>query len=201
MKPVEIPNHPYLKELNAFRKKIFDNINLNCFKDQLNLSENGEIVLLEVEAGIIIGSAMSKCIKIDKYDFTNTLLDYGINEYDRTEHDVSCLKYFLQTLEPESKFAKNSIVNEDLEQQCSFYPTILMYPFTTFLNKYKHLAGDLKDITCGVLSDKDVQIFSYKAVLIVTEKDMELKKSESEDLFAAVTEKLHKLVDCILSHA
>jgi len=199
MKPVDIADHSNLKKSNAFRKNIFDSIDFNCVKEQLNLTENGEIILLEVESGIIIGSAMSKCIKIEKYDFTNTLLDYGINEYDKTEDDVTCSKFYLQKFEPESKLVKNFLINDEIEEWCLLIPIIQIYPFTTYVYKYEHFIGDLKDTTCDVLSDDDVRIFSDKAVLVATEKDMELRKSETKELFAAATAKLHKLADCILN--
>jgi len=142
---------------------------------------------------------MSKCIKIEKYDFTNLLLDYGIDEYDKTEKDVICSKFLLQKLQPESKLVKISIIKHEVEKKCVSYPDVQIIPFTTSLHKYEISVGELKDTTCDVLSDEFVKIISYKAILVATEKDMELKKSESKDLFATVTEKLHKIADYILN--
>ncbi|KAL7012476.1 hypothetical protein ACKWTF_014868 [Chironomus riparius] len=141
---------------------------------------------------------MSKCIKISQYDFANLLLDYGFDEDAKSEENVYCAKFNLQKLVSDSKIAKISVIKPEIENRCEYYSIISVYPFTSTIQMYQVLVGELQDTTCGSISQQFMKILAYKSLLIAVEKDQELKKIEIEELYANVEEKLSQFADCVL---
>lgn len=178
--------------------KLIDNVDNTCTKQELGLEENGNQTLLPVESTILIASAMSKCIKIDHFDFSNLFLDFAIQDYYKSSESIYCTQYHLQKLEPESKLARISKFTDEFKLKCLFYGRVNIHSFSDTINSLEKSVGNL-DGTCAEVSDEFRTLVSYKALLLASEQNEELKRSEMKNLFDNVTNKLHIIANCILS--
>lgn len=185
------------KVYNEKLKKLVDNIDVECTKDKLNLLENGDLTLLYNDATILIVSAMSKCIKIDQFEFSKLFLDFVVDQDQKSEESVYCSKVNLKELEPSSELAQISKVRREYDRECQFYshPDIHQYSITLYgLEKsFGGLTG-----TCFEIPKKFENLISLKTIVLASENNKELKKREAKKVFASMTEKLDKLANCVL---
>ena len=183
---------------NFYKKlvKVEDTVDQECVKEKINLRENGDKTLLEVEAKILITSIKSKCIKINTLEFANIFLDFSVDEHQKSKTYINCAMFALKKLDPTSKLAKNFTNNQESEESCKGFSSEI-YPFSKVVHRYQKSVSSLNVAACG-LSDNEVDLISNKIVLLAVEKDEELKNNEAKELFGIVTDKLHKLADCIL---
>jgi len=191
------PEEEYKSDSNKRLIKVEETIDYNCVKEKLNLPENGEIVLPEAEARILIASAKSKCIKVDPVEFSNLFIDFAIERGYKLDRYYVCAKFKLQELEPTSKLAVTSSSDELHKEHCSYYD-INLQPYSVPTWTYKEQVGRLNETTCGVVTDEFEDLISLKTVLVFDEQDKELKVRETMKLFNEISEKLQKLSDCIL---
>ena len=130
-------------------------------------------------------------------EFVDNFLKFAIEDEQKTETYVNCAMIKLKKLDSTSKLARNVINDQNSEERCKYYSTVI-YPYSNIIERFKRSVGALNETTCGSLSDAEIDLFTVKTLLIAVEKDEELKKSEAEKVFAVLTEKLHKLADCVL---
>jgi hypothetical protein len=193
-----IPIDPNRKDYYGYHKrlaKVKGTIDYDCVKEKLNLPENGDKILLEVEAFILIASAKSKCIRVDLPEFSELFIDYAVDNRQRYDAHFFCAREKLEKLEPTSKLVVMTSYDKSEESDCD-YRSILIHAFHD--GSYKLAVGRFNETSCGVLTDDIVKVIIYKTTLLASVKDKELKSSETKDLFNYATGKLHNLADCIL---
>ena len=198
-----IQTDPDREDPNNYHKrlaKLEAAIDHNCVKEKLNLSENGDKAFVEPEATILIASAKSKCINVDPLEFSNLFIDFALEDGHRHERYYSCARYNLQKLEPTSKLAVTSSSDEGNEKYCR-HVGISLHPYSIPSIGYEDSVGPFERTTCGVLTGEIEDVVTLKTMLLYDVKDKELKINETKDLYNLVTDKLHKLADCILERA
>ncbi|KAL7037943.1 hypothetical protein ACKWTF_009405 [Chironomus riparius] len=176
--------------------EVDNNVDSECIKEKLKLSEFGTTTLLQEEAAILIASAKSKCNLINFRGILKSI----INSADGRSWDSRCSKYYLHKLEPTSKLANYSNDDsENIEDSCKNYKP-LIYLYRTLVTKYENAIGKLSETTCGLVTDEFLKAISYKTILLNAEEDEAIKNSEMEELLSSVIEKLHRLADCVLKN-
>ena len=198
MELVNLENEVDPSDYHKQVRKLKEAIDYDCAKKNMNLAENGDKSLLYIEAIFLFASANSKCIKIDPIEFSELFLDLSVAKDERSEDYVACAKYELQNLEPTSKLAKISSIDEVHKNNCSHFD-ISLHTYNAPLLLYRERVYlKLNETTCGVVTQEFIDVITYKTILLASEKDEELRNSEISELFTTVTGKLHKLADCIL---
>ncbi|CAG9805776.1 unnamed protein product [Chironomus riparius] len=176
--------------------EVENNVDSECIKEKLKLTEFGNTTLLQEEAAIFIASAKSKCNLIN----FKSILKSIINSVDGRSWDSGCSKYYLHKLEPTSKLANYSNDDsENIEDSCKNYEP-LIYLYRTINIKYENAIGKLTETTCGLVTDEFLKAISYKTILLKVEEDEAIKNSGMEELLSSVIEKLHRLADCVLKN-
>ncbi|KAL7012475.1 hypothetical protein ACKWTF_014867 [Chironomus riparius] len=196
-----IPNLPsslydveYIKEYIENGKQMEEAIDFDCVNQKLNILKNERKTVLEVEATILIASAKLRCLKIPLINFSKLFLNFAVLKHQRSEKTMSCARYLLKQVEPTSKLliSSNHVYNDD---NSSCYITFKLY--TDLAKDYKNHVGDLKDSSCGAITDEFVKILTLKTLLLIAQKDEEVKKIEAKELFTVASDKLHKLAQCV----
>lgn len=183
-------NDEYTKKLERFK----DSFDYDCVREKVNLPQNGAITLLEIEARIIIASAMSKCIKYDILEFSEIFFNLEVSANARTEESIACANFKIENPEASSKPESNSVNDFDDLNACNVYFEFLDDP----LYKYESSVNKLNESSCGTLTKIDVDAIKYKIILLASDEDQESKYKNIKILFENAVEKLHEFADCVL---
>lgn len=174
-----------------------NNIDFNCINDELKVSENGDKILNVAQMATLGMIGITKCQKdkselevIDEY--LQTAMD--LYQLVLLAYDRSCFIKELQKIEPSSKLVENFDENED---QCA--DAVDFERISKKKAGITRYAGDISSFTCDNIELEEVIKFELKLVIIASESDEELKKSEVEKLKSTLKQKADAVFECVLS--
>ena len=182
--------------------KFTKNVDQNCVKDKIKMTENGNKKVNLAQAVVSIGIGYLKCY--DKSE--NAAIIEGINDFLELYESTNFFKYGdcylneLKKLEPTSKLVENFDVNgmELTEEECSRH--LGEDTYQAMMKNLEEYTGDLATFTCGNFKADDFKLFGMKLVILSFEKNDELKEAEIEKLRETVGSKLNNIFDCVMQN-
>ncbi|KAL7012477.1 hypothetical protein ACKWTF_014869 [Chironomus riparius] len=181
---------------NAKIFKLFkDDLNKDCVKDYLKLSQYGRLQVSQTEQSFLTKAAIPKCLPNNDEYFRQAIIAQGDDDM---KDMADCYKSYLQKFEPSSPFVENfnPITNGSESEKCK--------KIIPYLPKYNQEVtediGSVEDFTCGAVTNAhDFIILIFKAMLLNSESLTEdVRKAESDKMASNFKRIVYATADCIL---
>ncbi|CAG9810860.1 unnamed protein product [Chironomus riparius] len=188
---------------NPKLEKFLKNLNLNCIKEKLKLSENGDKQLKDIEIMILVTKSITACSGHDASEFWKAFIEDNMpkGNFKMSAKDLQCVKLNYKHNNPESRLVSDFDVNSLTEAQIQACDEEIK-------EKDSHLedgiartidGSDLKIITCGVLDVPKVKNILYKMSILANVNNSVLVNSEVEKLPEMFVQLVDKIFDCIIA--
>jgi hypothetical protein len=172
-------------------------LNLDCFREHLQLNEFGEKLVNGIERDVLYKHSAVMCHE----DVLNEYLSFKSNDrggklnFKSNTELINCFKSKLFELEPSSKL----IAESDHESIESCKTNFINLVPNTLRNDYVNYNAVVTDLTCGKVSQNEFTINFIKGFLIdLVDLNEDVKKSEAKETIE--TENLYTkyAYDCII---
>jgi len=189
-------------QINSKFEKFMKNLNLDCVKEKVKLSQNGNKQLMEIEMFILMVKSVTACSGHDANDFWKILIEENLpkRKFQMTPSDLQCVKLHFQRQYPESRLVEDFNKNLLTEAQIQACDEEIKEKDSHIEDGIERIIGgsDLSTITCGVLDVPKVKSILYKMSLMANVNKSEFVKLEVEKLPSIFTELADKIYDCIM---
>ena len=101
--------------------KFYKNLNIDCIKEKLKLSENGDKEIFRLEAEVLMTKAITLCSEFGAVEYFKDAIKHkpGHSIFNTEPDDLDCFKVFLSKLDPTSELVNNfnpeSMSNDEKE--------------------------------------------------------------------------------------
>lgn len=175
----------------------FNNIDIECFKENLQMDKFGEKFVTEIEQDVLYKQATLAC---HEYAI-NEFLSYKCNDrggklnFNSNTKLINCFKAKLFELEPTSKLISEA--DHDVIKSCNTN-FINLVP-NSLRNDYVNYNAVVEQLTCGKFSQNDFTIIFLKGFLIdLVDLDEVVKKTEAKEIKEKENLFIKHAYDCII---
>ncbi|CAH1734359.1 unnamed protein product [Chironomus riparius] len=190
--------------------KFYKNLNTDCIKEKLKLSENGDKEIFRLESEVLMTKAITSCSEFGAVEFFKNAIRHkpGHSVFDTKSDDLPCTKLNLHKLDPTSCLVKSfnpESMSDDEKEYCDEktkaddFNTRMMISDAIGVPKIWKGIDYVSNFTCGAFDLMNLRKIVFKMQILWNAEEGQTDEAEIEDFAVILADTVDQVFNCRMS--